>query len=70
MGGSDPDSLLSFLIHHGPLWVRSQRERCRSSARSLSQEERSALSGFFDPEILALKQGMMQELLTGRIRMV
>ena len=41
-----------LLIHHGTLWVRSQRDLHRPSTRSLSQQERLALSGFFDPEIL------------------
>jgi hypothetical protein len=48
----DPESLLSFLIDNARLWGRAQRDLYRSSARLSSQEERSALSGFFDLEIL------------------
>ncbi len=48
----DPESLLSFLIDRGLLWVRSQRDRYWPVARVLSEGERSALSRFFDPEIL------------------
>jgi hypothetical protein len=48
----DPESLLSFFIDHGSLWVKSQRDRYRPVAHALSEEERLALSGFFAPEIL------------------
>ncbi|UCD56195.1 MAG: hypothetical protein JSV16_10170 [Candidatus Hydrogenedentota bacterium] len=46
------EDLVGFLIENGRRWVESQRDLHRSSARALSESERSELAPFFEPKTL------------------
>jgi uncharacterized protein YjaZ len=46
------EDLVGFLIENGCRWVESQRDLHRSSARALSESERTELARFFEPETL------------------
>jgi hypothetical protein len=48
------ERLLPFLIEKGIQWVESQRDEYRSTARDLTEVEKSAVEPFFDPKILEM----------------
>jgi len=48
----DPEKLIRFFIENAVRWVETQRDKYRSSARNLTQAEKSEFRPFFEPEIL------------------
>ena len=48
------EDLLHFFIENGIQWIQAQRDAYRTGARTLTEVERTALSCFFDPDILDL----------------
>ncbi len=50
----DPEKLIRFFIENAVRWVETQRDKYRSSARNLTQAEKSEFRPFFEPEILDL----------------